>query len=130
MPAQEPDGPGVKRRTKVWRYQLVLRVHDKGTPAETAIVAVHEAYYDSPHDVEPEEITRDPVVDAWGDTVQAVTVKLRHMAKAADYPLLNWAAFGKNPTEADKFAFLCTECRKHYTAPRPLLSCPVNHAPS
>jgi len=100
-------------------------VYKKGTPQEEAIVSVHEVFFPSPDTEIPDSITETPI-SASGDSVVEVAGILRMMAKAPDYPLLNWDGFGIGSREP-KFAFYCDRCPGEYLAELPILKCPVGH---
>jgi hypothetical protein len=115
----------------MWRYQLVLHPHSKGTPNRADVIAVHEAYFTAPETEIPDSITAEPT-DVHGDTVAEVRETLRRMIAACDYPLLNWDGFpevGAEPPREGKFAWVCPTCDTVYTAHHPILRCPVEHAP-
>lgn len=109
----------------MWRYQLVRRVHQRGSKNEEITIAVHEAFYDSPYAVVPDSISYNPTVPS-ERTVSVMGDALRRMAKATDYPLLNWDGFGEGATEP-KFVFACERCGAVTLGAEPILKCPQPH---
>ena len=109
----------------MWRYQLVRRVHNRGTPEEEAIISVHAAYFPSPNVEVPDAISPNPA-PASGTTVADVADLLRGMVKAPGYPLLNWHGFGIEANQG-KFVFYCRSCDMEFTGEAPILKCPVPH---